>query len=100
MTALLAAIHLDDPASLKRALASLMGFLTLVLVNPFLSAKGLPVISDANIEAAAAILVTFIAQSGANSVAQKKNDAIAAGDAAAKAVTTVAQADAALAVKP
>lgn len=100
MTSLLAFLHLDDPASLKRALASALGFLTLVVVNPLLASKGLPTLSDANLEAAAAVLTSFILQSGLNSIQQKKSDAMAAGDAAAAKVTTVAQADAALQVKP
>lgn len=97
MTALLAALHLDQPDSLKRALASLFGFLSLVLVNPLLAAKGLPTISDANIAAAAAIVATFVAQSGANSIAAKKAAAADAGTAAAAVVTTEAQANAVLA---
>lgn len=96
MTSLLATLHLDDPASLKRALASLFGFAVLVLVNPFLTAKGLPTISDANIEAAAAVLTGFIVQSGMNSIQAKKNEAVAVGDAAAAHISTVAQANAAI----
>ena len=92
----LVALHLDSPDSLKRALASLFGFVALVLVNPFLASKGLPPISDANLLAAAGVLSTFILQSGANSVARTA----AAGNAAAAAVVTPSDAAKVLAEDP
>ena len=84
MTSLLAALHLDSPDSLKRALASGLGFIVLLLVNPFLQSKGLPTVSDGEIASAAAVLAVFIAQSGAKSIAAAKQ----AGADAAATVTT------------
>ena len=84
MTSILEALHLDDPASLKRAIASGLGFIVLLLVNPFLQSKGLPTVSDGEIASAAGVLAVFIAQSGAKSIAAAK----ATGDAAAATVVT------------
>lgn len=98
MTSLLASLHLDQPDSLKRALASLLGFVALVVVNPILVSKGLPPVSDANLAVAAGVLATYLLQSGANAVARTK----AEGAAAAAAVVTPADAAKVLAdpVKP
>ena len=93
---ILAALHLDSPDSLKRAIASALGFLVLVLVNPFLVAKDLPPLSDANLLAAAGVLSTFVFQSGANTIARTT----AEGAAAAAAVVTPADAAKVLAAEP
>ena len=82
---ILEALHLDSPDSLKRAIASAIGFLALVLVNPFLTSKGLPPLTDANLLAAAGVLSTFVLQSGANTIARTAAD----GAAAAAAVVTL-----------
>ena len=87
MSALLAALHLDSPDSLKRVLVTLLGGLCVLLVNPLLAAKGLPPVSDSTIAAFAGLLATFVLQSGANSAAGKLAAAKGAGDAAAAQVT-------------
>jgi ABC-type Co2+ transport system permease subunit len=97
---LLAAVHLDDPASLKRFIVLVLSTIGLGIINPVLESKGLPVLTDTHILAIAGVILTWLAQSGANSVAQKKADSVTAGASAAAAVTTVAQADAALALPP
>jgi hypothetical protein len=103
MDKILAALHLDDPASLKRALTSALGTIVLLGVNPLLSshpAWGIPPVSDANLGMVAGLLATFLLQSGANSVAAKLADAKSAGEAAAAQVDSVPKAAAVLAEQP
>lgn len=92
---LLKALHLDSPDSLKRVLVTLIGGLCVLLVNPLLTAKGLPPVSDSAIAAFAGLLATFLLQSGANSATAKLAAAQAAG-AAAGAKVTPGSADAVL----
>ena len=68
MMNILAAFHLDDPASLKRALAAAFGGLVLLL-SPFLQSKGVPVPSESAQMAVAGLIATFIAQSAYKSAA-------------------------------
>ncbi len=103
LTNLLAALHLDQPDSLKRALAALFGGIATVALpalNPVLAAHGLPSIPAESIPGAMAALAgltaTFLLQSGANAAVAKLADAKAAGATAAAAVTTVDQANAVL----
>ena len=98
MNKLLAAVHLDDPASLKRFIVLVLSTIGLGIINPVLEAKGLPVLTDTHILAIAGVILTWLAQSGANSIAQKKTDAVTAGAAAAATVDSVAKANAALAL--
>lgn len=62
---ILAAFHLDSPDSLKRAIATAIGGLAVLLINPFLVARGLPPVNDVAIEAFAGLLVVYVIQSGA-----------------------------------
>ena len=89
MEKLLAALHLDDPASLKRALTTILGAVTLLGINPLLAKWNIPPIDDANLAMVAGLLATSILQSGANSVTAKLAAAKAAGDAAADKVKTI-----------
>lgn len=76
MTKLLTALHLDDPASLKRFLTTVFTSVTLLALNPFLSARGLPTVDDATLATVAGLVVAYLLQSGANSVADTKATAI------------------------
>ena len=103
MDKILAALHLDDPASLKRALTSAIGSIVLLGINPLLAAHpawNIPPISDANLGMVAGLLATFILQSGANSVTQKLADAKQAGADAAARVDSPEKAAVVLAVQP
>ena len=97
MSKFLAAIHLDDPSSLKRFIVGGASAL-LVLLAPLLAKWGLPMPSDIQLETFAAIVSVFLLQSGANAIAQ----ANAAGKAAAASIDTLVKADAVLsnAAKP
>lgn len=89
MDKILAALHLDSPDSLKRALTSGLGALALLAINPLLAKWGIPPISDVTIGSVAMLITTFILQSGLKSKAQIISDAEAAGvEAAAEVVTT------------
>ena len=72
---ILAAFHLDDPASLKRAITTALGGLAILAVNPFLQARGLPTVSDTALELFAGLVAGFVLQSGANSIALKSGQA-------------------------
>lgn len=91
MAALLAFFHLDNPASMKRMIV--LGLSAgLVAVGPLLAKYGVPQPSDVQLEVFAGIVVAYLAQSGANSIAAS----VVAGKAAAAEVkdTDVAKADA------
>jgi uncharacterized membrane protein YccC len=64
---ILAAFHLDDPSSLKRALATMIGGLVVLLIDPILAAKGMPAVSDTALELFAGLIAGFVLQSGAKS---------------------------------
>lgn len=87
LTKILTALHLDDPASLKRAIATVLGTLCLLLVNPLLSKVGLPPVSDEVLLGLAGLIATFVLQSGLKSAAEVK-------------VTTPSEADKALGATP
>jgi hypothetical protein len=97
MTSILAFFHLDDPASLKRALAVALTALA-TLLRPILSAKGIPVPDDEQMTALAGLVAMYVLQSGAKSIVQAHAD----GKVAAAKVDTVEKADAviAAALKP
>lgn len=84
----MAAVHLDQPDSLKRFLVFIFGTAATLLINPFLISKGMPAISDANLLAAAGIVAGFLLQSGANAGLAKLADAHQAGIEAASSITT------------
>ena len=93
MEKLLAALHLDQPDSLKRALVALLGAGAAVAIpalNPVLASHGLPSIpADAVTPAVATmagLLATFLLQSGVKAGMVAIADAEAAGDAAGAAV--------------
>ena len=75
MLRILAAFHLDDPGSLKRALTTALGGLVVLAVNPILHAKGLPEVSDTALELFAGMLATFVLQSGAKAAVVAKASA-------------------------
>lgn len=100
MNKVLAALHLDDPASLKRAIATALGAAVVLGLNPLLAKWGFPPVSDTSLELFAGVVATFLLQSGINSAAAKKAEAAAAGAKAAGAVTDVDAANKALEVKP
>lgn len=64
---ILAAFHLDSPDSLKRAIATAIGGLAVLLINPFLTSRGMPPVSDTALELFAGLIVGFVLQSGAKS---------------------------------
>ena len=86
-------LHLDNPDSLKRSIAAFLGAVAVLAVNPVLAAKGLPPVSDATLEAFAALIVAFLLQSGANAAAAKLSAAKAAGELAGSKVEPGAGAD-------
>lgn len=61
---ILAAFHLDSPDSLKRAVATAIGGLAVLLINPFLTSKNMPPVSDTALELFAGLIVGFVLQSG------------------------------------
>lgn len=61
---ILAAFHLDSPDSLKRAIAIAIGGLAVLLINPFLTSRGMQPVSDTAIEAFAGLLAVYVIQSG------------------------------------
>ncbi|MDP1826643.1 MAG: hypothetical protein Q8L48_25455 [Archangium sp.] len=67
MTKLLAALHLNDPASLKRALTAALSAMALLAINPLLIKWHMPPISDAVIASVAGIIAIFVLQSGLKS---------------------------------
>jgi len=69
MTKLLTALHLNDPASLKRALTAGLSALVLLAINPVLLKWHVPPISDAVIASVAGVIAIFILQSGLKSSA-------------------------------
>ena len=84
MESILAFMHLDDPASRKRAAFALAGGLVTLFANPVLAKLGMEKVGPAEIAAFAGIVATFIAQSGAKSIAEAKQ----AGELAAQAIKT------------
>lgn len=102
MDKILAAFHLDDPASLKRAIVLALGGVVTLAVNPFLQSKGIPGVSDTALEMFAGLVATFLLQSGLKSAAAQLADAKAAGATAAATIVTPADAAAKLgeAAKP
>ena len=87
MEKILAAFHLDSPDSLKRAIATALGGLVVLGLNPLLASKGLPTVSDGALQAFAGVVATFLLQSGYKAAQAQLATAKAAGDAAAAAVT-------------
>lgn len=85
---ILAALKLDNPASLRRFVVLALGGLV-VIVSPYAEKFGLPVPSETTIEVFAAIIVTYLLQSGMTSAAEAK----AEGVKAAALVDTTAKAD-------
>lgn len=77
MLALLAALGISDPASLKRTIATGIGAAVLML-SPFLQSKGLPVPSETVQLALAGLISAFILQSGAKSAVVAHAEAVAA----------------------
>jgi hypothetical protein len=67
MTKLLTALHLNDPASLKRALTAALSAMVLLAINPLLIKWHIPPISDAVIASVAGVIAIFILQSGLKS---------------------------------
>ena len=99
LTNLLAALHLDQPDSLKRALAALFGgvaTLALPTINSHLSTPLTPDQVTTGMGVLAGLTATFLLQSGANSAVAKLADAKVAGEQAAAGVVTVDQANAVL----
>ena len=86
MTKLLAALHLDSPDSLKRAIVFLLSAVASLGINPLLVKENLPPISDANLLAFAGIVTGFLLQSGAKAGMQAIADAKIVGAVAAAAV--------------
>ena len=99
MGAILAALHLDSPDSLKRALTTGLGGLALLVINPLLAKWGLPPLSDVTIGSVAMLITTFVLQSGLKSKAEIIANAEAAGVAAASEVVSADDAVAALNAK-
>lgn len=91
MQKLLAVMHLDNPASLKRFVVMVFSTL-LVVLSPLLTKYGLPAPTDVQLEVFAGIVVTYLLQSGYGSVAAAKIE----GAKAAEEVKTTAEADAVL----
>lgn len=67
MHKILAALHLDDPASLKRALTTALSATALLSINPILLKVGVQPISDATIASVAGLVTVFVLQSGLKS---------------------------------
>ncbi|MBE2248620.1 MAG: hypothetical protein IAE78_03650 [Myxococcus sp.] len=67
MTTLLTALHLNDPASLKRGLTAALSALVLLAINPVLLKWHVPPVSDAVIASVAGVVAIFILQSGLKS---------------------------------
>jgi hypothetical protein len=83
MNRFLEALHLDNPASLKRVIgAGLAGLV--VLLAPLIERYGLQKPSDMQLEIFAGIVVAWILQSGAHSIAVAR----ATGESAAEKVVT------------
>lgn len=89
MNKILEALHLDDPASLKRAIAAGLGGLALLVVNPLLMKNGIAPLSDDTILGVAGIIASFLLQSGAKSAAALLAEAKAKGEQAGAEVKTV-----------
>ena len=88
LASILAALHLDDPASLKRALTTGVGAVVLLAVNPVLEKYGIPPLSDTVVGVVAALLATFVLQSSSKSKAQITAEMSVAVAAAASGVKT------------
>jgi len=99
MGAILAALHLDSPDSLKRALTTGLGAVALLAINPLLAKWGLPPLSDVTIGSVASVIAMFVLQSGLKSKAEIIANAEAAGVAAAGEVKSTDDAVAALNAK-
>lgn len=67
MTRLLAALHLSDPSSLKRALTTGISAVMLIIINPFLLKVGLAPLSDGVIASVAGVVAIYVLQSGLKS---------------------------------
>jgi hypothetical protein len=67
MTRILTALHLADPASLKRALTTSISAVMLITINPLLVKLSLAPISDGVIASVAGIVAVYILQSGLKS---------------------------------
>lgn len=87
MNKLLTFVHLDDPASLKRALAVILTGATVVF-RPWLQERGLPMPDDEQMTVLAGLVAAYILQSGGKSIVE----AHAAGKVEAKKVETTGQA--------
>lgn len=69
MHKILAALHLDDPASLKRALTTALSAMALLSLNPILTKLGMAPVSDATVASVAGLITIFVLQSGLKSKA-------------------------------
>lgn len=67
MTKLLTALHLADPASIKRALTTSISAVMLVTINPLLVKLSLTPISDGVIASVAGMIAVYVLQSGLKS---------------------------------
>lgn len=88
MNSVFAALHLNDPASLKRAFTVILTAVAF-FVRPVLQARGVPMPSDEQMTALAGVVATYILQSGAKSIIE----AHAEGKVAAAQVDSIAKAD-------
>jgi hypothetical protein len=99
LTKILEALNLDQPDSLKRALAALLGgvaALAVPLVNSHLDAPLAPEQVTGAVTALAGILAAYLLQSGANAGLAKLAEAKLAGAQTAAGIATVEQANAVL----
>ena len=67
MTRILTALHLNDPASLKRALTTSISAVMLITINPVLVKLSLAPISSGVIASVAGIIAVYVLQSGLKS---------------------------------
>ncbi len=67
MTKILTALHLADPASLKRALTTFISAVMLITINPVLVKLTLAPVSDGVIASVAGIVAVYVLQSGLKS---------------------------------
>lgn len=67
MTRILTALHLNDPASLKRALTTSISAVMLITINPVLLKLSLAPISSGVIASVAGMVAVYVLQSGLKS---------------------------------
>jgi len=69
MLKLLTTLHLNDPASLKRALTTAISVVVLLTINPILSTWNIPPVSTGAIASVAGVILQSGLKSGAIAVA-------------------------------